>query len=570
MLKKFITYYQPHKYLFLSVLIVGALNSTIDLIIPRFTSYMIDDIIIQNDFNLLLTLALVMLGMYLLKVAAVYYTTFYGHMVGTKIECTMRSKLYEKMQSLPVSFFDNEKIGKLMSRLTTDLNQVAEVCHHGPENVVTITMLLVGSTTMMYMMNVKLALVVTVLIPIVFIVVKLTSKIFFKNHLRLKQKIAEINGQAEESFAGIRVVKAFANEDEEVNNFEKNNQGFFEAKRIIYRFMALWLASFRGIFGFMNFVVIIYGGFLVMNGELLIGNFMAFYMYVNLFIRPIDMLSDLTQQYNDAMSGFSRYLEIQNLTSEALNENGVILNDLKGEIEFKNVTFGYKPEHMIFKNFSLKIYPGETIALVGPSGVGKTTICNLLTKFYDIQEGQILIDGVDINDLNLHHLRKHIGIVQQDVYIFGGTVKDNIKYGNLEASDIEVLEASKNAQIDEFVGKLDHGFDTYIGEKGVKLSGGQKQRLSIARNFLKNPEILILDEATSALDNRTERQIQDTLMQLTENRTCIIVAHRLSTIKNANRIIVLDENGIVESGNHETLMKLKGSYYNLHQIALSI
>lgn len=571
MLKKFIQLYKPHLVVFILVLISSIIVSFIDLIIPFITSNLINVTIYNKDANGLKTMAIILVTIFILKSALTYITVLHGHMVGVKIEFKMRRNLYQKILSLPVKYFDNNSVGRLMSRITNDLNEISEVAHHGPEDVLMMVVLFIGSSIMMIIMNVQLALAIIILVPIIIIINGLSRKKFYDTFMQLKSKLANINSQANDTFSGIRQVKSFSNEDYEIKNFDHYNDEFYHAKRNSYLVMAKYFAALRGYFGILSLTTLVFGGYLVFNNEMQVGELTAFIMYTALFQRPIDMFSNFIQDYNKAATGFRRYLDIIELESSENDLGHIELKDVKGHIEFRNVYFKYDDsQEYIFEDFSLEILPGQTIALVGESGAGKTTLCNLLSRYYEIEKGSILIDGIDIRQYTLSSLRTHLGYVSQDVFVFSGTIYDNIIYGDLTKSKQDVILASTRARLDDFIESLAYKYDSYIGERGTKLSGGQKQRLSLARVFLKQPEILILDEATSALDNHTEREIQEVIDDVCQNKTNIVVAHRLSTIKNANKIIVFSKHGILEEGSHEELYNRKQAYYYLYQSSLRI
>ncbi|MDF9867205.1 ATP-binding cassette subfamily B protein [Bacilli bacterium PM5-3] len=571
MIKKFIKEYKPHLKMFLAVLFSSITISLIDLFIPTLTSVIINNGIGDKQYDLFLKVAVFMIALYLIRVLLTYFVTLKGHMVGVSIEFGMRRKLFDKITSLPVKFFDNNSVGRLMARITNDLNEISEVAHHGPEDLAMVVILVIGSGIMMFRMNATLALVIVILIPLIVIINELSRKKFFETNLDLKIKLSDINSQTNDTFSGIRQVKAFANEEFELEKFDENNDRFYYSKEASYRVMASYFASLKGFFGILSLVVIIFGGYLVSQGQMNVGELTAFIMYVSLFQEPITKFANFITEYNKAASGFSRYLEIMELPAQSESKNAKEIGEVVGKIEFKNVWFRYdENSDYVLKDFNLVIKPGETLALVGESGAGKSTICNLINRYYEIEKGKILIDGINIKEFTLASLRHHIGLVSQDVFIFSGTLYDNIVYGDLTKDTKSVKKACENAKLESLVNELDYGYDSYIGERGVKLSGGQKQRLSLARVFLKNPSIMILDEATSALDNKTEKEIQGVIEKLSKNRTNIVVAHRLSTIENADKIVVVSKNGIEESGTHQELLDKKGQYYQLYNASLKI
>ncbi|MDR1781434.1 MAG: ABC transporter ATP-binding protein/permease [Bacilli bacterium] len=565
MLRKFLKEYKPFLKMFIAVLISSIFVSIVDLLIPTLTSYLINEGIATNRNDILFKIALVMIIIFIIRTILTYFVTYKGHMVGVSIEFSLRRKLFNKITSLPIKFFDKHSVGSLMSRITNDLNTIAEVAHHGPEDVCTMIIVFIGSTILMFMMNWQLALIIVILVPIIIIINKLSGKRFYETNLDLKKKISDINAQANDTFSGVRQVKAFTNEQYELNKFDYNNDRFFNSKKNMYLVMARYFASIKAYLGLLLIVTIIVGSYFVFNNKMNVGELTAFIMYVNLFQNPINLFSNFITDYNNALTGYARYLEIMKLNSQQDYPEAKEINDIKGLIEFKNVWFRYnKKSNYVLKDFNLVIKPGETVALVGESGVGKSTICNLINRYYEIEKGEILIDGINIKEFTLASLRQNIGLVSQDVFIFSGTFYDNISYGDLTKDDEAVEKACYEAKLEEVVNTLDGGYNAYIGERGVMLSGGQKQRLSLARVFLKNPPIMILDEATSALDNKTEKEIQKVIETLSYKRTNLVVAHRLSTIENADKIVVITKDGISEMGTHHDLMKNKAHYFELY------
>lgn len=563
-IKKFMSYYKPHYKLFILDIFCACSIAGLDLVTPRFSSILLDDIIPQKDLNLLLNWCFILIIIYGIRVFLQYIVEYYGHVLGVKIEYDMRKKLFFHIQKLPISFFDNYKVGKLMSRLVNDLNDITEVAHHGPEDLLISIVLLVGSFVLMYQSNLILALVMTLLVPLmIYFGVKKNLR-FRKAFKSLKSKMANINAQAEDNFSGIRVVKAFNAEEHEAKLFDQGNHKFTVARKTALKTMAEFGVSVKFFVYLIQLIVFILGGYLIINEQLTIGGLMEFMLYIQLFQQPITKISAFIMQFNQGMAGFERFLDILDIPVQEEKADAYELENVVGNISFENVSFSYNEKGKeVLTNLNLDIKAKETVALVGYSGGGKTTICNLIPRFYDIKSGTIKIDGHNINDVTLNSLRANIGIVQQEVFIFGGTIFDNVLYGKIQATKEEVIEACKKANAHEFIMELENGYDTYIGERGVKLSGGQKQRLAIARIFLKNPKILILDEATSALDNRNEKIIQNTLAKLSENRTTIVVAHRLTTIQNASLILVIGENGIEEQGTHQQLIEKNGLYAKL-------
>ena len=490
--------------------------------------------------------------------------------MGVKMQAKMRSDMFEHLQDLPYSYYDEHETGKIMSRMTNDLQNVSELAHHGPENFFICGVMVVGSFTYLFIVNWTLALIIFACVPVLIFISLIMRKRMRDAFTENRKNVATINQSLESSITGIRVTKAFTNKQKELEKFEIGNKEYVSSRSKAYKAMGMFHSSTSFVMDIFNVVCIVSGGLLVINKTLLLEDYMAFAVSISLFLSPLTTLINFVEQYQDGVTGFKRFIEIMDEPVEKENENPKDDVTLNGNISFKNVSFSYNDKQEILNNVSFDINKGEMIALVGESGGGKTTICHLIPNFYKASSGKILIDNIDINDLTFKTLRKSIGIVQQDVFLFNGTIKENILYGNLNASDEEVIQAAKKANIYDYILSLPEGFETPIGERGVKLSGGQKQRLSIARVFLKNPPILILDEATSALDNTTELLIQESLNELCKGRTTIVVAHRLSTIKNASRILVVSEGSIIEDGTHEQLLKLDGVYNSLYKLQFKI
>ncbi len=565
MIHKFISYYKPHKKLFALDMLCAFLVAICDLFYPMITRNLINDYVPNRQLQLIFIWAFVLLGIYLLKAGLNYFIQYYGHVVGVRMQADMRKEVFTHLQELPFSFFDKNKTGVIMSRIINDLMDISELAHHGPEDLFVSTIMLIGSFIILCTINVPLTLIIFAFIPLL---------IWFAAKKRIKMthaftetrvKVAEVNAGLENSISGIRVAKAFANKEYEIQKFQKDNLAFQKAREFAYKAMAEFFSGMNFIVDFLNVLVLLVGGYFVYQYKIQLGDFVAYLLYINLFLRPIRKLIQFIEQYQSGMTGFKRFIELMEAKPESEIETPIQLQDVQGQIDFKNVSFMYDENSHILNNINLTIEKGKTVALVGPSGGGKTTLCHLIPRFYEIDEGQIYIDNVDIKKFDRMSLRKNIGIVQQDVFLFTGTIKENIAYGNLDATDEEIIEAAKQANIHDFILHLANGYNTYIGERGVKLSGGQKQRISIARLFLKNPPILILDEATSALDNATEILIQQSLDKLAKGRTTLIVAHRLSTIKNADEIIVLTDKGIEERGSHKELLNKQGIYANLYE-----
>ena len=567
MLKRFISYYKPYKKTFIFVMIIDLFISIISMLYPIITRNMLNDFIPNRKFNLIITFGIALLALYLIKAVLKYLFDFYGHVVGTGIQTDMRRDLFNKLEQLPFSFFDNNETGRIMSRITNDLQDISELAHHGPENVFMCSFMIIFSFCYLSSISLSLTLIIFACIPfLVYITLKLRKKHLISTR-NAKASMAQINGDVNSSISGIRVTKAFNNSEKELEKFEVGNQNFIKAKRGQYFTMSLLHASTNLITDIFNVVCLISGGIFLYQGKITFGDYSTFIVSINVFITPVNTLINFMEMFQEGVTGFERFVEIMDKPTEVDREGAKEIKNLNGDIEFKNVSFAYNEEdnEEILDNVSFKVKKGKTIALVGPSGGGKTTICHLLPKFYHANEGEILINGINVEDIKMASLRENIGIVQQDVFLFSGSFYDNILYGNLNASKKQVIEAAKKANIYDYIMSLPNGFDTEIGERGIRLSGGQKQRLSIARVFLKNPSILILDEATSALDNVTEVLIQDALNSLKKGRTTIVVAHRLSTIKNANEILVVSKGKIVEKGTHNSLIrKPRGIYKGLY------
>ncbi|MCX0398288.1 ABC transporter ATP-binding protein/permease [Clostridium perfringens] len=566
MLKRFIRYYKPYKKLFVLDLLAAFLVSACDLFYPMITRNIINDVIPNKQIKLLFVFAIVLTLIFLIKAGLNYFMQYWGHVVGVRMQADMRRDLFDKLQDMPNKYFDNNKTGVIMSRIINDLLDISELAHHGPEDLFISLVMLVGSFIILCTINVPLTIITFAIIPFL---------LFYTIHKRNKMKKAfketrvktgEVNATIENSISGVRVTKSFGNKAYEMEKFDKSNGIFKKAREHAYKAMAEYFSGMFFLVDMLELIVLIAAGYFTYLGKINVGDFAAYLLYIKMFLQPIRKLINFNEMFQNGMSGFERYEEIMNEENEKEIPNAKDLKDVKGKITIKDVTFRYDNKESILENFNLDIEAGKMVALVGPSGGGKTTICNLIPRFYDYESGQIFIDDVDISTVTLKSLRENIGIVQQDVFLFTGTIKENIMYGNPNATDEEVIEAAKNACLHDFIMGLEDGYDTFIGERGVKLSGGQKQRISIARVFLKNPAILILDEATSALDNVTEYEIQKALEELSKDRTTLVVAHRLSTVKNSDEIVVLTDKGIEERGTHEELIKLGGVYSNLHNL----
>ena len=566
MLKRFIAYYKPHKLMLTLDMLASLFISVIGMTYPIVTNRMLNVYIPQKMYGTIIVAGLIVLFLYVVRMLLRYFVQFYGHMVGVGMQAQMRSDMFNKLETLPYSFYDEHETGKIMSRMTNDLMDVSELAHHGPENLLISGIMIVGSFVYLCTISVPLTLIIFACVPIMVVVSLFCRKRMRDAFTESRKSIAVINAALESSISGIRVTKAFTNADKEAEKFEKGNAQFVEARKKAYRAMAQFFSSTSFITDVFNVVVMLAGGLFMYAGKINFGDYSAFIVSVNQFIGPVTTLINFMEQYQNGVTGFERFLEIMDEQPEQESPNARDLQNVQGEITLDHVSFSYDNSKEVLKDVSLNIKKGETLALVGPSGGGKTTICHLIPAFYKATGGRILIDGTDINDVTFKSLRRSIGIVQQDVFLFNGSIKENILYGRLDATDGEVIEAAKRANIHDYVMTLPDGYDTQIGERGVKLSGGQKQRLSIARVFLKNPAILILDEATSALDNTTEILIQQALDELCKGRTTLVVAHRLSTIKNADEICVIANGQITEMGTHEALMEKGGVYHDLYSL----
>ncbi len=568
MMKKIIglsEYFKPHKKLFILDFSSAFFMAMIDLAFPIFTKRIIDVELPNKNYHFFIVLIIILIILQLFRAIFAYIVTYYGHEMGVRIRYDMRNKLFRHIQKLSLSYFDNVKTGTLMSRVIGDLEVLSELAHHGPEDLFIIVVTFIGSFLLMLNLNVTLTLVIFAILPFyLYFVIKENKKMkkAFKNY---REVAADVNSNLEDSIAGIRVVKAFGNEKSSTKSFDKHNKNVADTMMKAFKPIGK-MTSATGLFsGGIQILILVIGGKMVMDGQMTTGILIAFLLFVNRFLEPIKRLITFLEMFQQGMVGYERYLEIMAIDPDIKDsKTSIDLADVKGDIKFIDVTFAYNSSEKILENFNLNIKIGEKVALVGPSGAGKTTICSLLPRFYDVTEGKIEIDGIDVKNIKQNSLRKNIGIVQQDVYLFHGTVGENIGIGKLGATKEEIKNAAIMANALEFIEELEDGFDTLVGERGVKLSGGQKQRISIARIFLKNPKILILDEATSALDNQTERYIQESLAKLSEGRTTLTIAHRLTTIKNSDNIIYLDRDGIQESGNHEELLAKKGKYEKLY------
>ena len=542
------------------------LVSLIAILYPMVTRTMLNDLIPNGKYKLIILFGVGLFALYAVRMGLNYFIQYQGHVMGVRMQAQMRSELFAHLQKLNFSFYDNHETGKIMSRMTSDLNDVSELAHHGPENVIISSVSIIISFAYLININVWLSLIIFLCVPLLVAVSLVTRKKMRKAFMDSRQAVAVINASIESSISGIRVTKAFTNTEKEQEKFEVGNEQFMSARKDAYKAMGEFHSATTFVTDIFNIAILIAGGLFLYNGAINFADYSAFVVSINLFLGPVNTLIRFMEQFQNGVTGFERFVEILDTEPEKDAPSAITVDRLEGRIEFKNVTYAYSTEKEVLKNVSLTVEQGKTYALVGPSGGGKTTICHLIPNFYKIEEGNILIDGIDIKNITLESLRKNIGIVQQDVYLFNSSIRDNILYGRLDATEEEVIEAAKRANIHDYVMTLENGYDTVIGERGVRLSGGQKQRLCIARVFLKNPPILILDEATSALDNTTEILIQQALDELCKGRTTLVVAHRLSTIKNADEIAVIANGEIVEQGNHEKLLAENGIYADLYKL----
>ena len=564
--KKFVAYYKPHKGTFALDMICSFFFSVIGLLYPMITQKILDDYIPNGMIKEILILSSVLLAVYLIRAGLNYYINYYGHAMGVKMQAKMRSDLFKHLEKLPYSFYDNNETGQLMARMTNDLFNVSELAHHGPENIFITSFMTLSAFVYLCTINWKLALIIFAFLPVLIIIAVFSRKNMTKAFQKSREEISNINACLENSIAGIRVTKAYTNADHEQARFEESNSAFVKARTKAYKAMGVFHSSMTLVTSIYNVIVLLAGGLFCIYDS---ANFdyvdlVAFMLSINLFISPIQTLIGFFEQLQDGITGFKRFDDIMITPTEEDSPDAVDIENFEGEITFENVTFGYD-ERTVIDDISFTVPKGKTYAFVGASGGGKTTLCHLIPKFYNYESGDIKIDGVSIKDITANSLRKNIGIVQQDVFLFTGTFRDNILYGDPNATDEQVIEAAKKANIHDYIMSLEKGYDTEIGERGVKLSGGQKQRLSIARVFLKNPSILILDEATSALDNTTETLIQQALSDLCVGRTTLVVAHRLSTVRKADNILVINKGKIEESGTHDELLEKNGIYKNLHE-----
>ncbi|THF73264.1 ABC transporter ATP-binding protein [Cohnella fermenti] len=566
MLRKFFAYYKPYKGLFLIDFCCAVFAGLMELGFPIVVNKFVDDLLPSGEWTLIFWACLGLLAVYAVNGLLQYVVTYWGHQLGINIETDMRRKLFNHVQKLSFRFFDNNKTGHLMARMTSNLMEIGEMAHHGPEDVFIAIMTLAGAFSLMLAINWKLALLSFVIIPGLIYLSLYFNRKMIRSFQRMFKDIGEFNSRVEDSIGGIRVVQAFANEDHEAAKFAENNEQYRRTKFDSYKIQAQNSSIGYFLMRLVILFVLVCGTWFVVNGEMTYGEFVAFLLLSNVFLGPINKINSVIESYPKGMAGFKSYLELLETEPDIADApNAIEIGRVKGDIRYSGVSFGYENGAMVFSGVDLAIRAGETIAFVGPSGAGKTTLCSLLPRFYEADEGVISIDGIDIKRMKLASLRGQIGIVQQDVFLFSGTIRENIAYGDLRASEAAIWEAARRAQLDEFIRAQPEGLDTIVGERGVKLSGGQKQRLAIARIFLKNPPILILDEATSALDTETEKAIQQSLAELSKGRTTLVIAHRLATIRDADRIVVVSEQGIAEEGRHEELLATEGAYSRLYR-----
>lgn len=571
MLKKLASYYRPYMPLFLADMFFAIVGAGITLVIPLIVRYITNEVLAlgsRQALDKIISLGIMMLVLVAIECFCNYFITNFGHVMGAKIEYDMRAEIFAHYQKLSFSFFNNQKVGQLLSRITSDLFDISELLHHGPEDLVISFIKIIGSFVILIQIDVKLTLIAFAFVPVMLLYAAYFNTRMKRAFKRNREKIADINSQIEDNLSGIRVVKSFANEDMELHKFEEGNRGFLAAKKNSYYYMAGYNSGLNALTTLVTIVALIAGAVMITDGQADVADLVTFLLYINTFTDPVKKLITFTEQFQNGYTGYERFREMMEIQPDIEDQaDAVELATVKGDISFDDVSFHYEDNsETVLHHIDLNVKAGDYVALVGSSGAGKSTLCNLIPRFYDVTEGAVRIDGMDVRDVTLKSLRSQIGIVQQDVYLFVGTVLDNIRYGRPDATREEIIEAAKNANAHDFIMSLPNGYDTDIGQRGVKLSGGQKQRLSIARVFLKNPPILIFDEATSSLDNESERVVQDSLEKLARNRTTIVIAHRLSTIRNAQKILVLTDMGIEEEGTHEELLHKNGIYAKLYSL----
>lgn len=570
-IRKLLSYYKPYQFLFYTDLLFAIIGAAITLVIPLIVRYITNEVVyMERTLEMLLYMGLIMVALVLIEMGCNYYMAYYGHMMGVRMEADMRKDIFAHYQKMSFGFFDNRKVGELLSRITSDLFEITELLHHGPEDLGISFIKIVGAFVILLHINVPLTLVTFACIPLMLVIAIYYNRRMKKAFKENRARVGEINTQIEDSLSGVRVVKYFANEEIEVEKFQEGNRNYVASKKKSYHYLAGYHSGVGAMTTLVSVIVIVVGGLLMEKGTIKATDLITFLLYINNFIDPVKKLINFAEQFQNGYSGFERFMEILSISPEIEDaEDAISVQKLDGEITFENVSFQYESnDEQVLNNLELRVRAGEYVALVGPSGVGKTTLCNLIPRFYEVSDGCVKIDGIDVRKMKQAELRSQIGIVQQDVYLFAGTIMENIRYGKPGATDEEVILAAKRANAHEFIMGFPNGYDTDIGQRGVKLSGGQKQRLSIARVFLKNPPILIFDEATSALDNESEKVVQQSMEELAKNRTTIVIAHRLTTIRNAERILVLTDKGIEEEGAHEELIEKGGTYASLYQISV--
>ena len=568
MLKRFISYYRPHKLIFTLDMLASLLVALVGIVYPIITREMLNELIPNKQYRMIVFAGIGLLILYIIRMLLNFFIQYYGHVMGVRMQAQMRSDMFRHLEKLPYSFYDNHETGKIMSRMTNDLMDISELAHHGPENLLISSISVIVSFVYLSTINIWLTLIIFACVPFLILIAATLRKRMRNAFMESRVSTAQINASLESSISGIRVTKAFTNSDKEEEKFEEGNGMFVSARRKAYKAMGQFHSGTSFITDIFNVIILIAGGLFLYNGSIDFGDYSAFIVSVNLFISPVMTLINFMEQYQTGVTGFERFVEIMDQAPEEDTPGAVDIGTVEGDIEFRHVSYRYEDSNPVLDDLSLHVKKGQTYALVGPSGGGKTTICHLIPHFYDVKtvDGEIFIDGKELHTVTMASVRRNIGIVQQDIYLFNASIRDNILYGRLDATEEEVIEAAKRANIHDYIMTLENGYETVIGERGVRLSGGQKQRLSIARVFLKNPPILILDEATSALDNTTEILIQQALDELCKGRTTIVVAHRLSTIKHADEIAVIADGKIVEQGDHETLMANGGMYAELYSL----
>lgn len=570
MLRRFFSYYVPYKRLFLLDFGCAILAGLLELSFPMAVRAFVDKLLPEQDWMMIVGASVALLAIYLINTGLMAVVNYWGHALGVGIETDMRQQAFQHLQKLPLGYYDNVKTGHIITHVTKDLEEVGEIAHHGPEDLFIAVMTFIGAFILMATVHMPLALMTIIIVPSMTWLVSRHGSQMTHTWRKLFGQIGDFNARIEESIGGVRVVKAFANEDQEEKLFARDNANYKTTKLQAYRIMTASMTLSYLSTRLVQLVIMVAGTWYVLKGELSYGGFIGFLLLVEVFFRPVQKISSVMESYPKGIAGFRRFTQLLDTAPEITDKpDARVVSALKGDIEFDNVTFGYSGGSPVLKDLNLTIRAGETVAFVGPSGAGKTTLCSLLPRFYDVQQGAIRVDGLDVRDMTQQSLRSQIGIVQQDVFLFGGSIRENIAYGRLHATEEEIWQAATQARLADLINNLPDGLDTIVGERGVKLSGGQKQRISIARVFLKNPPILILDEATSALDTATEQAIQQSLSELSVGRTSLIIAHRLTTIQNADRIIVVDDSGIVEQGSHKQLLERRGRYANLYDAQLT-